>query len=87
VSVRVGVIGVGVMGADHVRTLHTVVSGATVTAVTDFDAGRAATVAEEVGARTVASAEELIAAPDVDAVIIASHDSAHAAGGGLPDAP
>ena len=77
-TVRVGVIGVGVMGADHVRTLHAVVSGATVTVITDFDASRAATIAEEVGARTVATAAELIAAPDVDAVIIASHDSAHA---------
>ncbi|MFC9362200.1 Gfo/Idh/MocA family oxidoreductase [Rhodococcus sp. NPDC057014] len=46
--------------------------------ITDFDSSRAATIAEEVGARTVATAAELITAPDVDAVIIASHDSAHA---------
>ncbi|MEN0137640.1 MAG: Gfo/Idh/MocA family oxidoreductase [Rhodococcus sp. (in: high G+C Gram-positive bacteria)] len=77
-TVRVGVIGVGVMGADHARTLQRSVSGAQVTVVTDFDAARADTLAHELSARTVATATELIAAPDVDAVVIASHDCAHA---------
>ena len=39
---------------------------------------RARAVARETGARTFSSAEELIASPFVDAVLIASHDSAHA---------
>ena len=77
-SIRVGVIGVGVMGADHARTLARSVSGAQVTVVTDYDATRADAIAQEVSARTVATATELITAPDVDAVVIASHDSAHA---------
>ena len=41
-AVRVGVVGVGVMGADHARKIATVVSGAELVAVSDFDA----TVAE-----------------------------------------
>ena len=44
-SIRVGVIGVGVMGADHARTLTRVISGATLSAVTDFDVDRAQALA------------------------------------------
>jgi myo-inositol 2-dehydrogenase / D-chiro-inositol 1-dehydrogenase len=40
-TIWVGVIGVGVMGADHARRMHRVISGATVSAVTDFDTDRA----------------------------------------------
>jgi myo-inositol 2-dehydrogenase / D-chiro-inositol 1-dehydrogenase len=78
-TIRVGVIGVGVMGSDHARTLQHVVSGATVSAVTDFAADRAAALAEELGARAFGSADELIGADVVDAVIIASPDHHHAA--------
>ncbi len=35
---RVGVIGAGVMGADHIRNLSTTISGAEVTFVADLDA-------------------------------------------------
>ena len=39
-TIRVGVIGVGVMGAEHAPPLTRVISGATVSAVTDFDVDR-----------------------------------------------
>lgn len=77
-TVRVGIIGAGIMGADHARTLHERVSGATVTAIADPITERAQAVAAATGARFFASADELIASPFVDAVLIASHDSAHA---------
>ncbi|OZC87137.1 inositol 2-dehydrogenase [Rhodococcus sp. 06-412-2C] len=77
-SVRVGVVGAGVMGADHIRNLHSVVSGATVTGVADVDATRAAGLAAEVGADGVTDPYGLISRTDVDAVVIASHDSTHA---------
>lgn len=77
-TVRVGVIGTGVMGAEHARVLQGNVSGATVTAVADTVYDRAKAVAAETGARSFQSAEELIASPFVDAVLIASHDTVHA---------
>ncbi|MGW3130614.1 Gfo/Idh/MocA family oxidoreductase [Streptomyces sp. NPDC001076] len=77
--IRVGVVGAGNMGADHVNTLHRWVSGAQVTYVADIDGRRAAEVAAGVpGARATDDAYALIAHPDVDAVVIASHDSTHA---------
>lgn len=78
-TVRIGVIGTGVMGAEHARVLQGSVSGATVTAVADTAYVRAKAVAAETGARSFQSAEELIASPFVDAVLIASHDTTHAA--------
>ena len=79
-TLRVGVVGTGVMGADHVQTLHERVSGAAVTRVADVDRTRAAAVAELVpGAEVAADGPALIADPEVDAVVIASHDSTHAA--------
>ncbi|MDT7841615.1 Gfo/Idh/MocA family oxidoreductase [Streptomyces justiciae] len=77
-ALRVGVVGAGNMGADHARTLHRWVSGAEVARIADVDAARAAAVAAETGARGTTDAHALIADPDVDAVVIASHDSTHA---------
>ena len=76
-SLRVGVIGAGIMGADHANTLRRSVRGAEVTAVADVDLARAEAAAE--GATAYDDAFALIADPAVDAVVIASHDSVHAA--------
>ncbi|WP_285241439.1 Gfo/Idh/MocA family oxidoreductase [Pseudarthrobacter sp. MEB009] len=75
--IRVGVIGAGVMGADHIRNLSTTISGAEVTFVADLDAVRAAEAAPPT-ARTTTDPSELINSSDVDAVVVASHDSTHA---------
>jgi myo-inositol 2-dehydrogenase / D-chiro-inositol 1-dehydrogenase len=77
VSIRIGVIGAGIMGADHATTLRRFVRGADVTAVADVDLARAEAAAA--GARAYTDADALIADPAVDAVVIASHDSVHAA--------
>ncbi|TDQ54210.1 Gfo/Idh/MocA family oxidoreductase [Actinorugispora endophytica] len=77
-TVNVGVIGAGMIGADHTRRLGTVVSGARVTAVTDIDADRAAALAATAGARVLPGDLELIGADDVDAVLVASWGPAHA---------
>lgn len=77
-TIRVGVIGAGIMGADHVRNLAGAVSGAAVSLVADLDAGRAAAAAGPAGARSTTDPKALIKDRDVDAVVIASHDSTHA---------
>lgn len=78
-TVRVGVIGAGVMGADHANTVHRKLSGAALTAVTDVDSSRAQVVADATGAAVPADGFALIDDPTVDAIIVASHDSTHAA--------
>jgi myo-inositol 2-dehydrogenase/D-chiro-inositol 1-dehydrogenase len=75
--IRVGVIGAGVMGADHIKNLSTTISGAEVTFVADLDGVRAAAAAPP-SARTTTDPSELINSSEVDAVVVASHDSTHA---------
>jgi myo-inositol 2-dehydrogenase/D-chiro-inositol 1-dehydrogenase len=78
VSVRVGILGVGVMGSDHARILASQVPGATVQAIYDADPKRAKAVAEEIGSGTVVTdALTLIKDGSVDAVLVASPDQTH----------
>jgi myo-inositol 2-dehydrogenase/D-chiro-inositol 1-dehydrogenase len=78
-TVRVGLIGCGVMGSDHARILKAEVAGAELVAVYDADQGRAQSVAASAeGTRAFASASALIADSGVDAVIVASPDETHA---------
>lgn len=71
-ALRVGVIGTGKIGQDHIRRMTHVVSGATVVAVTDIDTAKARAIAETVGARFEASGQRLIEAGDVDAIAMTS---------------
>lgn len=77
-TMNIGVIGCGLMGADHIRTLTTAVSGARVAAVNDADEGRAAGAAAEAeGARVHSDPFGLIDDAEVDAVVVASADETH----------
>jgi len=77
-SLGVGIIGVGVMGADHARILQTSVAGASVVAIADADHPRAVRVAKNVGARrTHADPLDLIRDPEVGAVLVASSNQTH----------
>lgn len=77
---RIGVIGAGIMGADHARTLHSSVRGAQVVAVADLDQVRATQAAADIpGAEATTDPEALIDDASVDAVVIASADATHAA--------
>lgn len=75
-SLGVGVIGAGVMGAEHARILREEVRGAHLAAVADADRGRA--VAAAGGARVHDHAAALIADPGVQAVMIVAPDALHA---------
>lgn len=78
-TVTIGVIGVGMIGQDHIRRLTHVLAGSQVVAVTDVDPARTKEVADSlpVPARVHATGEELIADPDVQAVIVASWGPTH----------
>ncbi len=75
--VRIGVIGVGLMGAEHARLLSHVVSGSEVAAVFDVDPRRAEAVAADCGARAWDDPMVLIKDDVVDAVLLASPDQSH----------
>ena len=79
-TVRIGVIGTGMIGEDHIRRLTDVVSGAEVSAVTDVDADRAKSVADRFGgtATVHSTGHDLIADENVDAIVIASWGPTHA---------
>ena len=87
---RIGVIGVGVMGAAHVRYLAEQVPDVTVSALCDVDAARCEAVAAEVAAGIAATPGELFTGDLADAVIVASTDDTHvelalaALGAGIP---
>ncbi|MFD3587896.1 Gfo/Idh/MocA family protein [Streptomyces sp. NPDC058683] len=79
-ALRVAVVGTGTMGADHVRRLRNVISGARVTAVVDIDAERAKSLADATeGCTAYTEPAVAMAAQDVDAVLIASPGPAHEA--------
>lgn len=75
-SLAVGVIGTGVMGAEHARLLRNVTNGAHLAAVCDADAARASAAAQ--GAAVFTDALALISSDKVEAVVIASPDASHA---------
>lgn len=77
-TVHIGVIGTGMIGQDHIRRLTDVVPGASVVAVTDIDTAHARAVADRIGARALASGEEVIREQAVDAVVVTSWGPTHA---------
>ncbi|MFG1603404.1 Gfo/Idh/MocA family protein [Actinoplanes sp. NPDC049265] len=74
---RIGVIGTGMIGQDHIRRMTQVLAGVTVTAVTDVNAGVAAQVGASIGATVHPTGEAVIADPDVDAVVVTSWGPTH----------
>jgi myo-inositol 2-dehydrogenase/D-chiro-inositol 1-dehydrogenase len=77
-DLRVGVVGAGIMGADHIHRLTHTIAGATVSAIVEPDAGRATTAAAAApGAATFTRIEDAIEAGVLDAVLIATPGQFH----------
>jgi len=74
---KVGVIGTGAIGVEHARRINQRIGGASVVAVTDIDGKRAKEVAAEIGARALSTGRDVIAAPDVDVVVVTSWGPTH----------
>ncbi len=78
-SLKIGVIGTGAIGKDHIRRITRNLTGARIVAVTDVNAEQAAAVVQSEGidARVYATGLDLINAPGVDAIIVASWGPTH----------
>src|ERR1700754_2253975 len=77
-DLRIAVLGVGVMGADHVARITNRISNARVVVVNDYLSEKAEQVAASVpGARMVGDPLDAIADPDVDAVVLATPGPTH----------
>lgn len=78
-SIRLAVIGAGIMGSDHARIFAEELPGSTLQVICDASEQRARSLAERVGAvHVLTDPEAAIARHDVDAVVIASPDFTHA---------
>lgn len=75
-TLKVGVIGLGFFGGRHAR-IYAEHPAAELIAVCDSDAGRAAQVARETGARDFEDFRKMLALPELDAVSICLPDRLH----------
>ena len=78
-TLKIGIVGLGVMGADHAKIIYTQITNATISAVYDSNIEHANKIAKLIGNPQVKNtADELINSPDIDAVMIVSPDETHA---------
>lgn len=75
---KVGVIGCGMIGREHIKRLSKKLQGVQVTAVSDVYEESAKKAAEICGARAYSDAAQVIADPAVEAVVITAPGFAHA---------
>lgn len=79
-TIGIGLVGAGMMGAAHLATLARDVAGARVTAVADPDTARVSTLVARLGlpdAEITADPFRLVGLPQVEAVLVASPDDTH----------
>jgi myo-inositol 2-dehydrogenase/D-chiro-inositol 1-dehydrogenase len=79
VTLKLGVIGTGAIGQDHIRRITNTLSGAEIFAVTDVNAEQAYAVVknEKINAKVYENGHEVIRAAEVDAVLVTSWGPTH----------
>ena len=77
-GIKVGVIGCGAIGKQHIARLMNTIPETRVVAVADYYQPAAEAVAAQYGITCCATGEELIALPEVEAVLVTSADPPHA---------
>lgn len=78
-TLKIGIIGLGVMGADHAKIIYSKTTNSTISAVYDSNIEHAQNISKLIGNPQVKdTADELINSPDVDAIMIISPDETHA---------
>ena len=78
-SIRIAILGAGIMGRDHARIIAEDVPGVVLQVVCDASESRARSVADSCGAIDVSTDPlAVIARVDVDAILIATPDDSHA---------
>ena len=77
-DIRIAVLGVGMMGADHVARISQKIAGARVSVVNDYVTEKAEQLAATIpGCRAISDPLDAIADPDVDAVVLATPGPTH----------
>ena len=77
-ELRVAVLGVGMMGADHVARITSKIAGARVSVVNDYVTEKAEQLAASIpGCRAISDPLDAIADPEVDAVVLATPGPTH----------
>lgn len=76
-ELKLGIVGTGAIGRTHIERINTKLQGAKVVACADPAADFAKTIAEQYGLAYFATGEEMIASPEVEAVIVTTGDDFH----------
>lgn len=78
-TLRIGVVGTGAIGRDHMRRITHTLSGAQIVAASDVspEFARAALAPLDIEAEVFETGEALIASPEVDAVLVTSSGATH----------
>ncbi|RSK55205.1 Gfo/Idh/MocA family protein [Bacillus canaveralius] len=78
-TLRLGVIGTGAIGQDHIRRITDSLTGAEIVAVTDINAAQARAVVEneKINAKVYENGHDVINATDVDGILVTSWGPSH----------
>ena len=76
-TLRIGLVGTGMIGRTHIERINNKLSGARVVACADINADFCKKVAAQYGIKAFEDGETMIADPEIDAVIVTTLDQAH----------